>query len=188
MKKLLFFSIFICLIFGTNNYQELNNISIITNIGIEKENNIYNVIYQEVIPIKSDNKLENKYKYYKVNGNSLDDCFKKIDEIISKNIYYDHLENIIINIDEKEVIGKLNKYFKDDQDSFYLVFTNKRVEKIIKYSNNYKYINSIIKKDINYRKYKKETMENDKVRIPVITIKENNLVFYKYENLGDKND
>ena len=188
MKKIIFIITFICLIFGTNNYQELNNISIITNIGIDKINSTYNIIYQEIIPIKSDNKLQNKYKYYEVSGTTLDECFKKINEIISKNIYYDHLENIIITSNNSNIIKNLNNYFKNDLDNFNIVFAKNNIKKIIKYNNNYKYINSIIKNKIDYRTYKKSKIEHKKIRIPIIEIKDDILIFYKYKELGEIND
>lgn len=176
MKKIIFFIVLICLIFGTNNYQELNNIAIITNIGISNTDN-YKVIFQEVIPIKADNKIEKKYKYYKANGNTLNDALKKIDEIISKNVYLDHLENIIIQDNSKKIISSFDNYFKEDLDNFNIVLTPNNIDYIIKYNNNSNYINSLIKNKTTYRDIKKSLIEKKNIKIPVVRLNNKNLFF-----------
>ncbi len=188
MKKLIYIVIFLCLIFGTNNYQELNSISIITNIGITKNKDNYNMIYQEIIPTREDDSIKNKYKYYSTVGNSLEECMKKLDEKITKKIYLEHLENIIINTDDNKLILDFNHIFDNEFDNFNVYITYNKVKDVIKYSNNYKYINNLVDNKITYKKIKINKYENRKSMLPVIGIKNKNLVFIKYKNLGDIND
>ncbi len=188
MKKVIYIIIFLCLIFGTNNYQELNSISIITNIGIEKNKSNYKLIYQEVIPVREDNTINNKYKYYESLGESLEECQKKLNEKIVKKVYLDHLENIVINTDSKELFYNLDHLFDEEFDNFNIYLSDNKVKDIISYSNNYKYINSIADRKITYKKIKINRNEKRKSLIPIIGIKDKNLIFYKYKNLGDIND
>lgn len=188
MKKLIYIIIFICLIFGTNNYTELNNLAIITNIGIEKNKDDYKIIYQEIIPVKENDRIKNKYKYYVTSGVTINECLKLLNEKINKKIYLDHLENIIINTDDKKLILNLNHIFDDEDDNFNIFLTKDNIENVIKYNSNYKYINSIVDKKITYKMIKINKSKNKDSKIPVVRIKNKNLVFYKYQRLGDIND
>lgn len=187
MKKLLIFIVLIIFIFNTNNYQELNKLAIITNIGIKQEKNKYKIIYQEIIPLKEENKISKKYKYYINESNTLQDAFSKLNEDTTKYIYFDHLENIIINSNNK-ILKELINIFDKDIDNFNIVYTEDNIEKILKYNNNYTYINSLIKDNISFREIKKLSLEKKKIKIPIIKLDNNNLFFYKYMELGDNYD
>ena len=170
MKKVLVILTLICFIFGTNNYIELNKLAIITNMGINYKNNNYIVNFKEILPNK-------KYKYYSTKCKNIKKCINDIENINHKNIYLNHLENIIIS--NKSIIYKLKYIFKDDFDNFNIIITN-NPKKIIKY----KYISSVIPKNISYRRIKQNILENKRIKIPVVKIN-NYLKFYKYEELGD---
>ncbi len=188
MKKVIIFIIMMIFIFGTNSYQELNQLAIITNIGIKEEKNNYKIIYQEIIPIKEENKIKKTYKYYENKSNNLQDAFLKLNEDTTKYIYLDHLENIIIHSNTTKVIEELLDYFDKDIDNFNIIFTNDDIKKVLKFSNNYKYMNSLIDDNISFREIKKAKLENKPSKIPVIKLENNNLSFYKYIRLGDLND
>lgn len=189
MKKM-FITIFIVIfIFGSGSYHELNKLAIITNIGILEEEENYKVIYQEIIPEKENNKIVKKYKYYENKSNNLQSAFLKLNEDTTKAIYFDHLENIIINTNNGKVIDELINYFDKDIDNFNIIFTYDNLEKIMKYSNNYKYINSLIDNNVSFREIKKAYLEdNNNIKIPVVKLSNDNLSFYKYIRLGDFND
>lgn len=188
MKKLFITIFLIIFIFGSSSYQELNKLAIITNIGILKEEGQYKVIYQEIIPEKENNKIMKKYKYYENKSNNLQSAFSKLNEDTTKYIYLDHLENIIIKTNDNKVFDELINYFDKDIDNFNIVLTYDNLEKIIKYSNNYKYINSLIDNNVSFREIKKANLENKRIKVPVIKLSNNNLSFYKYVRLGDFND
>lgn len=188
MKKIILIVILLIFLFGTNNYQELNKLAIITNIGIEESNDHYKIIYQEIVPIKEENKIKKSYQYYTNQSNNLQDAFTKLNEDTTKYIYFDHLENIIINSKDNKVIDELIEYFNKDVDNFNIIFTNHNVSKILKYSNNYKYINSLIDDNISFREIKKAKLENKSIKVPVVKLDNHNLSFYKYIKLGDDHD
>lgn len=188
MKKMTIIIIFILLLFGTNNYKDLNNISIITNIGIDYKNKNYKLIYQEADPIKEDNKVDNNFKYYTTTCKELNTCFKDIEEIISKEIYLGHLQNIIITKNKKNTVYKLDKYIDKDLDDFYIIYSESSINKVLKYSNNYKYLNTLINKNVTYQSIKKSRLENGSTNIPSVIIRDNVLLFYKYYKVDDKDD
>ena len=185
MKKRLFTTFIIILLFiGNNNYQELSDLAIITNIAITKENNNYEVIFQEILPIKEENKISKKYKKYKEKDKKLEKAFVNISNNSTKEFYLKHLENILINKDNINTINDLEKIFKDDFDNFNIILTDNNPEKILNYSTNYKHINSLIDGNCSFQNVKKSKLENKKIKLPIIKLDNNKLFLYKYIKLG----
>ena len=187
MKKIIYVLLFLCLIFNTNNYEELNKLAIITNIGIDNSNNSYTLIYQEVIPSKKDGKIVNKYNYYISKDKSLNKSFSKMKKIIPKTIYLGHLENVLIKGKNKKYIYHLDKYINKDIDNYKIIITNNSIKKIFNYGD-YRYINTIIKNNISYQDIKKNNLEKRTSNIPVVKFIDGILLFHKYEKLGDYDD
>lgn len=186
MKKFLSIIILLSLIFGTNNYKELNSIAIITNIGIEKKQKSYKIIFQEIIPKQENNQIKKKYRYYINESNNLIDAFNKLDEDITKEIYINHLENLIINNNDYDFIKNLDKFFPKELDNFNIIITNNNIKEVLEYNNNYNYINKIIPDNTSLRDIKKCKLENSICKIPVIHYYNNKLQFHKYIEFGDK--
>ena len=103
-----------------------------------------------------------------------------MDEVITKEIYLNYLENIVINSNDNNLFDNISNYLKDDLDNFNIVYTNSDINKVIKYKNNYNYINSIISDKTTFQELKKNKLSNKKTKIPVIKFKDKKLVFYKY--------
>lgn len=185
MKRIIILIIFLLLFLGGNNYQELNSIAIITNIAIEKDKDNYKVTFQEVIPTKEESKIVKKYKYYTNTNNTLENAFNNLSEDITKNIYLEHLENIIIKDNNIDTVFQLEKVLKNDLDNFNIILSESNPKKILEYSNNYKYVNSLIKDNITLRSIKKSKLEHKEIKLPIIKIDNNRLVFYKYKMIGD---
>ena len=53
-------------------YVELNDLAIIESIGIEYKDNQYIIYLKELIPTKSDQGIDYKYKYYETKSNEID--------------------------------------------------------------------------------------------------------------------
>lgn len=179
MKKVFIFLILLCLIFGSNNYQDLGQMAIITNIAISNKQQ-YHMIFQEVVPQKSDHKIENHYRYYTVKGSTIKECLKNMNELITKEVYLNYLENVIIDDQDQSIFDHLDHSLKDDFDHFNIVYTHDNIEKVIKYQNNYHYINQLIPHQTTYQDMRKNRLNNKKTTIPVIQFKDKKLVFYKY--------
>lgn len=185
MKKIIYFFIFLLLFFGSNNYQELNNLAIITNIAIEKENKIYKVTFQEIIPVKEENKITKKYKYYTNTSNTLNSAFNNLSEDITKEVYLEHLENIIIKDNNVQIVYDLSNFLKSDLDNFNIILTETNPKKILEYSDNYRYVNRIIEDNITLRSIKKAKLEHKNIKLPIVKIDNDRLIFYKYKTVGD---
>lgn len=185
MKKLLYIIIFVFLLVGSNNYQELNKIAIITNISIEKDKDNFKVTFQEIIPKKEESKISKTYNYYTNTSDKLENAFYNLPEDITKEVYLEHLENIIIKSDDLSIIYKIEKLLKNDLDNFNIILCEDNPIDILKYSNNYKYINSLIKDNTTLRSIKKAKLEKKSIKLPIVRIKDKKLEFYKYKELGD---
>ena len=87
MKKVLSI-LFICLLCcSCSQYEELNSLSIISNITIEKEKDMYNVVMQEIIPTKKENGVDYIYKYRNSSSKNMEKAIKNITNHSPKKIY-----------------------------------------------------------------------------------------------------
>lgn len=186
MKKLLLIIVFLCIAFGTNNYKDLNSLAIITSIGIEKENNEYKVTFQEIVPKISEGKLIRKYNYYTNKSSNIKKAFKIIEDDITKDIYLEHLENVIIKTKDKAIINDLENIIKNELDNFNIILTNSNIKKVMSYRNDYNYVSKVIKDNTTLRTIKKNKLEKKDSRVPIVKIKNGKLLFDKYIKLGDK--
>lgn len=186
MKKVIYVIIFLLLLIGSHNYKDLNNIAIITNISIEKTKNNYKVTFQEIIPKRNDSGIIYTYKYYTNINKNLKSAFNEIDTDITKDIYLEHLENIIIKDDSLDTIKKIESILNTDLDNFNIILSETDPSEVIKYSNNYKYINKIVKDNITLRSIKKSKLEHNQIKVPIVKINNNKLIFYKYRKIGEK--
>lgn len=185
MKKILFVVILLSLIFGTNNYKDLGQLAIITNIGIEKEEKDYIVTFQEVVPSLAENRVIKKYNYYINRSSDLVHAFHSLSDDITKDIYLEHLENIIIKTDDKKVIYELEKVMRNDLDNFNIILSDSSLKKVMKYRGNHKYVNTVIPDNTTLRTIKKNQLEKKQTKIPIVKIENNHLLFYKYIKIGD---
>ena len=180
-KKIIYTIIITILILSTSTltkYEEINNLSIISNIEITYKNNKYKIIFQEIVPIQNDSKIKYEYKYTSITSSSINKCFKKIKDHSPNTIYLKKVQNIIINYDNyKRIIKSLIKNNYEINKNSNIVITKLTTKDIFKINNNYKYIESILKdKNITLKEIKK----NKKIKIPLLIITNNELLFKKY--------
>lgn len=187
MRKILLVIVFLCIAFGTNNYKDLNSLAIITNIGIEKENNEYKVTFQEIVPKMTEGKLTKTYNYYTNKSKNIKKAFKIIEDDITKDIYLEHLENIIIKTKDKDIINDLDNLIKGDLDNFNIILTSSNIKKVMSYRNDYNYVSKAVKDNTTLRTIKKNKLEKRESKIPIVRISDDKLLFYKYIKLGDNN-
>ena len=91
------------------NYVELNNLVIVEGIGVECKNSKYSLYLKEIIPIKGDNGITYKYKYYESEAKSIEKAYKNIiEEYTNKKFFYDDVKFIITSCDTSE---KITNYF-----------------------------------------------------------------------------
>ena len=116
MKKVLFLIILV-LISGCYNYKELNEIAIVSAIGIDIKDNKY-IITAQIINTKDKDKVDTII--YKDNGNNINEALNNISKNISKQIFLNSIEVIIIskNIDIYNILD----LFSNNEIIKFLIF------------------------------------------------------------------
>lgn len=166
-------------------YEELNNLAIISNITITYKDKNYVVTMQEIIPQKSENKVDYDYKYRTGSDKSLTKAFSNIIDHSPKKIYLRRVQNIIVDYKDKDkIIEEFLKYDlkkKNINREASLVVTKNNLDKFLKINSNYKYIDSVLKdkKKILFRVsnlYKKKRS----IKLPMLKINNKEIIFHKY--------
>ena len=107
MKKIIIILI-ILLLTGCNKYTELNELAIIKSIGISKNDNY--TLYAEIITDIKDN--EPITEIIEVSDNKIDNLFNKIKLLVNKEIYFSHIDLIILDFNlNNNDYDNLIKYF-----------------------------------------------------------------------------
>ena len=118
MKKIFILPVFIFLLTGCN-YTELNQISIITLLTIDKEQDEY--IIQS---LTTDENIE-VLKKYEGRGKTINTALNDLDLKLNKKIYLSHLQTIIISekLAKEGIFPILNYFLKNEnvRDNFYLL-------------------------------------------------------------------
>ena len=111
MKKIFLTLIIILelLIIKIPEYNELNNIAIIEEISVIKQNNKYHITFKEIIPIKENNSLTYKYKEHKIKTNDLTKSLEEISKITKKKLYLSKTKSLTTNLTYSNKIIKLYK-------------------------------------------------------------------------------
>ena len=100
--KIIIILLIIPILTGCYNYQELNNLSIVTGTSIEKENDKYKITIQVVNPKKSDDaksSTQPSFITYSQVGDTLQEAYRNIVLTSSRRIYGSHINILIISED-----------------------------------------------------------------------------------------
>ena len=100
MKKILLYTIIILelSLIKVPEYIELNNLAIIEEIGIIEKNNKYTIILKEIIPIKSNQGINYKYKYYKETASTVNKALTNLIKQTKKKLYLNKTKSLITNM------------------------------------------------------------------------------------------
>jgi len=181
MRKVLSIIIIIFLCVGCTKYEELNSLSIISNITIDKDKDTYKVVMQEIIPSKKENGVSYNYKYRRGNAKKLDTAFKNIINHSPKKIYLKKVQNIIIgNKNKNEIIKELRKYLKNNKEfkgETSVVIAQNDLGNVLKVNSDYMYIDSVLK---NKKVLLKDISSTEKLKVPILKINNKELIFVKY--------
>lgn len=181
MKKLVLI-ILIILLTGCYDYKELNDIAIISGIGISKENDEYRVIY-EVINTKANKESNNDIKKYNVEAQdkNLSNAISKANEALAKQPYFEQIKVLLITKDVN-ILDISDYIFRNEKvnTSFYLALCDD-IDEIFDYTSVNEPNNSIaihnLLKEINYDKITNlfdfnvdNLMQGYDIYLPYITI------------------
>ena len=131
---------FILLLTGCRNYNELEDLSICTAMGIDLENNKYKVTYMIANSKKSDvsaKEGEAQTILYNGTGNSISEAINEIYLVSPKVIYIGHLSVLVISEDvARDGVSNVLDYLLRTQESrkkFNIVLTqNSKAEDVLK--------------------------------------------------------
>jgi len=98
MKKIIILIMSLFLLNGCYDYNELNDIAIISGVGIDYKNDNYSVTF-EIISTKKSGDSSGSSSSYTVSSEakSITEAFLKIGNSLDKVAYYDHIEMVIIS-------------------------------------------------------------------------------------------
>ena len=88
-------------------YHESNDLAIIQGVGVEYKNSSYVVYMKEIIPIRDDQGISYKYKYYEANADLLEKALKKVQDKTKKKLYYEKCKFLVTNIENSDYIKKV---------------------------------------------------------------------------------
>lgn len=190
MKKiilLLFCSLFIT---GCMQYTELNHLSIVNTIGIEKENNLYKVTIAVVDPNNYENEDHYQKNIYEAKGTNLTEAFNHLYLYLDKEIYIEHLETLLLSSTlNKEDINNINTYFNNknnNRNSFTIVYTTSKIKDLTSSTTNINRLiqtnskNSSLVYPLTYENYLKILYEKKYSFIPTIRWENNELTVVGY--------
>lgn len=123
MKKLLII-IFCLFITGCNNYRELNNIAVVSALGIDYRDNKY-----EVSALIKDNTKDGKDKssIYSYDGKSLDEAIQKVGLLTSKTLYFIDLNVLVLTENATYKLQSIMDYLSRENNvgiNFYILCDN----------------------------------------------------------------
>lgn len=127
MKKILILILAIFCFTGCNSYTELNDLSIVSTIGIDYQDNKYLLMISTIDGKKQDNSIEKKIITYESKKSNLEEAFQEIYLKSDKKLYLSHLDLLILTknaINQKlpEIINNFleNNEYRNNFDVAYL--------------------------------------------------------------------
>ena len=77
-----------CIVIKIPTYHELNDLAIIKGVGVSYKNSSYTIYMKEIIPARSDDGIEYKYKIYEASADDLESALEKVADKTKKKLYY----------------------------------------------------------------------------------------------------
>ena len=131
MKKIIIL-IFLILLTGCNNYNDIGSIAVVSTIAIDKNDNLYNI----KINVLSSNQ-ENEENIYSEICKSINECFDNLNNKLMKRLYLTHLDLLILgNNFIKEDYDNIMNFFlsqKTSRNAFTTIIVDKIDDKLLNY-------------------------------------------------------
>jgi len=138
MKKIIFILLSLLCLTGCSNYHELNDLAIVSAMGIEKEDNNYKVTLELYKEVKESNSGSASKKSESVTGlgKSIDEAINNSSFMSEKLLYFSHIQAIIIDSDlAKEGIESIMDYLSRNTEfsfvSYMVVSDGKKPSEIL---------------------------------------------------------
>ena len=96
MKKLLLVLLITTFITGCSSYTELNDLGLVSLLGIDYKDDMYQIYVTIMEGNQDDGTLEKNQKYFYSEANTLEEAFQKITLQSDKKIYLSHIDCLLI--------------------------------------------------------------------------------------------
>ncbi len=109
MKKIIVLAILFVLfgfVIKIPTYHELNDLAIINGIGVSYKNGSYTIYMKEMIPTRSNEGIEYKYKIYTGSGDDLESALGEIADSTKKKLYYKKCKFLVTDISYSDFINE----------------------------------------------------------------------------------
>ncbi len=136
-KKLILFLFILCLTSGCYDYQEINNMAIVSGISIDYINEKFHIAFEILNTLNPENNKDTEKIYHvKGIGSSISEAFSNASLEIAKSPYMAHLKTVVIDeVTAKDHLEEIVDFFIRDnhiRNIFYLVTTkNSKAEDIL---------------------------------------------------------
>ena len=193
MKKIVILLSLILLISGCYDYRELNDMSVVTGIGIDYKDNEYIVSLEITKSIKDGSFNEIETVIYTGSNKVLADAFLEAKNMSDKYVYMEHV-NVLLVSEElcNKGIGDVIDYIVRDttiNSNYYMVVT-KDINKVLGIKQDNDSMSNVITNTINY--YLDDTSFDDldimssyminkriDIGVPYISLEEDKVIFYQ---------
>lgn len=166
MKKIIILFLAIFTLTGCYDNVELNNLAIISGIGIDYENDEFIVTYEILNDTKTEEDSTMLSYIVKGTGKSISESFTDANYKIGKKAYFAHLQIVLLghNLIENNFADIIDYLIRDIKinDEFYLIGTNDKPSNILRHnSKNNPVVSDVINNLIENGKYNNNISTNE---------------------------
>lgn len=167
MKKVLIIIIFLFTLTGCYNYVEINNLVLISGIGIDYDNDEYKITFEVLNQNKENSDSNFEWgKAITVSGNTIANAFSNFEEKISKKAYYAHMKLMILSENvAKNKFKEITEFIlrnNEIRNNFYLAISDEyKPEELLNIQDKYYPVASDQIKDIIENKKYRNYITND---------------------------
>lgn len=188
MKKIIFLSFIIMLLCGCYDYRELNDMSIVSGIGIDYVDNEYQVSLEITNSSKDGSSTEVETVIVTGKDENISEAFNKSKNMSDKDVYLEHIELLVISEElATKGLGECLDYIIRDTsiNNNYFVVVSDDPSKILSTEEENKRMSEVIVNTVKYAQGNSDIDDLDILVSKFITNKED--IALPYVSLNDKN-
>lgn len=149
MKKIWIFLIIIpFLITGCSSYTELNDLGIVSLLGIDYKNSKYQVYVTIIEGKQDDGTLEKEQTYFHSEADTLEEAFQRITLQSDKKIYLSHIDSLLIteNLINYKLKDTLSNFLSNNEsrNNFNIVLVKEKLSLFFKHKITAEQVNKLI--------------------------------------------
>lgn len=188
MKKIWILLIIIPLITGCSSYTELNDLGIVSLLGIDYQNNKYQVYVTIIEGKQDDGALEKEQTFFHSEANNLEEAFQKITLQSDKKLYLSHVDSLLITKDliNYKLKDTLSNFLNNNEsrNNFNIVLVKENISLFFKQKITAEQINKLIEinhhqsgiiTEIDFESFLKNLLIDTNSMIPTISYYDDHL-------------